>query len=674
MVYFKRSNTRELFSVLTFLIGTEFLHAEPHNWIEQFNQYDMESSIERLGYDPRLSLHSKDGTYAASPGAVVYAHGWGDSQRSIDYFHRNADFLPNVVVGFDFIDANFGACLSSYKQSNFCQSQDIATLISVLAVLDSCGVSYIDIFGHSRGAGTILTTLARLSRYNIHRRFFKKLGISKQQAQRIITKVQKGIITLNCPLIDVDTIIKDKLGWFQMDWATSLVRGCLLPIICKYRPGSDSPLKAAHHIRTLGLTTLLYVEQQDMIVGNKADALLYKTLEGPHTYFYIGNDMGHIHLNSQLGTILRALHTRYHEHISDDSTKMLDELQPFSEEADALVRHHAVIPAPSLRIHQHVTETPWIAALKEYHLTPFIKSLGYNPAIRVYPSDTIVHNNTEVTLYAHGLGEYPQAILPFFQLNSYVMPGTIVSFNFPDIIDGTFRPNLKKVNLAQGGDIRALILMLKLLDECGLETIHLFGTSRGGGTVLNALSRMCTYDRYASFFSQLDMSQEQVERIVAKIHKGTIVLNCPLTDSRASAYYWFKEWAHWILETFVYKLVEHRLSEDQGIESAALIRDHNFNILVHFQHHDQVVGNSADATFYKTIMGPNTYLVLGNDGGHLHTGKTLGAALQAFRAQHGGAYYQDPALLEEGQQLLEKEIAIKQDVDRYVQETYKNWL
>jgi|GEM_PF-2436506 len=644
----------------------------PGTWVERFSGYNTAPIAQKLGYDPHISLHSKNGPYNVPAGATVYAHGWGDSQRSVDYFHRNANFLPDLVVGFDFVDANFGAFLPSYKTSNFCQAKDIATLTLVLAMLDQCGAPHIDMCGHSRGAGTILTTLARLYRYGRYRHFFSKLGISKQQALRIIEKVQLGTIVLNCPLIDMDTIIKDKLGWLKLDWTSPLIRGCLLPIITKYKPFGDSPLKAAKHISKLGLTTLIYVEQQDMIVGNKTDAALYKMLEGPHTYFCIGNDMGHIHTSKKLDTIVQALYARYHEDKIDE-TAILDELQPFPEEAEALCAHHAAIPIPQLRIHDKVIETPWINALKDYHLTPFVKLLGYNPAIRVYPTDCAVQHAEAVTVYAHGFGEYQQAVLPFFQLNSHIIPGTIVSFNFPDVIEGSFVPNFKKANVAQGGDIRALTLMLKLLGECGLETIHLFGTSRGGGTVLNMLGRLCNYERYAFFFNELGITSQQAERIIAKIKKGTIVLNCAFIDSRVSARYWFKDWANWILETFVYTVVEHRLSEDQGIESASLIQKQNFNILVHFQHNDRIVGNSADAAFYKAIMGPNSYLVLGNDGGHLHSGKTLGSALQAFRETYGGAYYNDPQLLIEGHLLLEKEIAIKQDVDRYVQDTYSNW-
>jgi hypothetical protein len=65
--------------------------------------------------------------------------------------------------------------------------------------------------------------------------------------------------------------------------------------------------------------------------------------------------------------------------------------------------------------------------------------------------------------------------------------------------------------------------------------------------------------------------------------------------------------------------------------------------------------------------------VLGNDGGHLHTGITLGAALQAFRHKHGGAYYNDETLLANGTKLLALEDTIREDIVDYVEATYAEW-
>ncbi len=656
-------------SIIPQMHGTTSLQAlSKPAWLTALEAYDMDPIIARLTYNPRITVHSRPQGEVSPTSVTLYAHAWGDSQRSIDYFQRNATYLPDTVVGFDFIDANYTAFLPPYKKSNFCQSRDIASFALTLAVLDRCGVETINLFGHCRGAGSILTTLARLTRYPLYKRFFRKLGISRDEAKSILKKVEKGIIILNCPFIDIRTTIQDKPNWIGR-----LLCSFVLPLITQYKAAGDSPLKAAHHLKKLNLTIGIYTEQQDMIVGNHAEAALYAALWGPDTYFCIGDHGGHIHLSSKLDTLCKALSTRYEHHQEDETTRILEELQPFISEAAELSAYHDSIPVPYLHIHETVAETDWVKHLHSYPLTPLVKLFGYNPAIRVYASDTIVENHQEVTLYAHGYGEYQEVTVPFLQLNSHLMPGTIVSFNFPDVVAHHFMPNLRKSNVAQAGDIKAFALMLKLLDECGLERIHLFGTSRGGGTVMNTLGRLCTYEKHAEFFDDIEISQKQADRILAKISRSTIVLNCPFIDSRASAYYWFKEWSDCVLEKIVYKFVEHRLTEDQAIQSAELIRDKNFTILVHFEHNDTVVGNSKDAEFYTTLAGRNTYLLLGNDGGHLHNGKTLGSALQAFRHKHGGAYYNDPGILNYGTVLLAQEELIREDISQHITYTYEQW-
>lgn len=652
---------------------TPILQRPALEWTHILSASEKGPLIKRLGYDPAIQLHVKEPGLPAGKSATIYAHDWGDSQLSIDYFHRNADYLPNTIVGFNFIDANFGAFLPTYKKSNFCQAKDIAALSTVLAAVDISGADPIHIFGHGRGAGTIITTLSRLSRYSIYRRFFKKLGISREQAKNIIKKVQRGVIVLNCPLIDMYTIIQDKLGWFDMGWAIPFVRGCILPTITQYRPCGDSPLKAARYLKRLDLTICIYTEQQDMMVGNRAEARLYAKLAGPDTYFCIGDDGSHFHTSSELATIRNALYTRYEDQVENETTAILDELQPFTDEAIEMSAYHNAAPMPYLRIGERVHETPWVTKLQEYPISKLVKLFGYNPAIRLYPSDTIVKNPDTVTLYAHGYGEYQQSVLPFFQLNSYLLPGTTLSFNFPDVVENSFIPNLTKSNVAQAGDIKALSLMLKLLDECGIEVIHLFGTSRGGGTVMNTLGRLCQYEMHEAFFAELEIPRKQAERIIAKIERGTIILNCAFIDSRASAYYWFKEWSNWVLETFIYQWTEHRITSDQAINAAHAVKERNFTILVHFEYNDTVVGNSKDAEFYEILAGPKTYLVLGNDGGHLHSGKTLGAAIQAFRRRHGGAYYDNEELLADGEELLAQEELIREDITDYVETTYTEW-
>jgi hypothetical protein len=121
------------------------------------------------------------------------------------------------------------------------------------------------------------------------------------------------------------------------------------------------------------------------------------------------------------------------------------------------------------------------------------------------------------------------------------------------------------------------------------------------------------------------------------------------------------------------RFTAHKGDQDQAINAAAIIQPKDFNILVHFEYKDEIVGNNTDALFYKTIMGPDTYLVLADDGGHLHNGYTLGRAIQPFREKYNGAYYNLSDLLKDGEKLLAKSPQEPKQVDTFVKKSYSDF-
>lgn len=97
----------------------------------------------------------------------------------------------------------------------------------------------------------------------------------------------------------------------------------------------------------------------------------------------------------------------------------------------------------------------------------------------------------------------------------------------------------------------------------------------------------------------------------------------------------------------------------------------HFKILVHFQKNDTVLGNTQiDAIFYNNLKGPHTYLVIADEGGHMHTGTTLNKAVQAFRKKYNGAYYPIKELIEEGNILLQESPQSDIAVKNYVAQMY----
>jgi pimeloyl-ACP methyl ester carboxylesterase len=646
------------------------------SWESILEHYDMSYIIQILGYDPHMSVYAPvlHGGTTNEDQVTVYVHGWGDSQKSIEYFQRNSLFLPGTIVGFNFKDANFGSYLPPYKNSNFCQSDDIATLVLTLKILDECNVNVIHLFGHSRGGGTIITMLARLARYKKYMVFFRKLGISKEQAERIISKIRAGTIILNCPLVHIHSSIKEKLNWLKIGFLTPIIRYCVLPIVTGYHPRRDNPLQAAKTVQKLDIPLLVHFQKDSLILGNSSDAKFYEHSMGPQTYLVTSNDgYGHVHTSNTLSAAIQAFHKKHGgayyiiPPLIAQGQKLLEE-SPLSPES---IQYHiqrsyaqpTVLPkkCSSLIHHTKNITLPPIAEIKKY--------LGYNPTICIYPAD-IRTKGESITVYAHGYGENPQAMIPFFHLNSYLLPGTILSFNFPDVIPGTFIPNIKQSNLGQETDIKSLVYILKILDAASLDTINIFGCSRGGATTINTLARLCRYTEYSSFFANLDISPTQAKRILYKIKNGTIILNVPLVDTYSVAYHWFGHLSSFILNHIIPRISKHKPKQDQAIESAKIIQSMHFNILVHFEYGDRIVGNKQDAQFYKNIMGPHTYLVLANDGGHGHSGKTLGAAIQAFNKRYGQSYYPYADLLAEGNSLLAQGQPSQDYVDAFVRNTY----
>lgn len=648
-------------------------------WQTKLHQLDAKALIKTLGYNPEITVTQPAPNVIHGDAVTVYAHAWGDSKESVHYFRNNSLMLPGTIVSFNFRDAHRGSSLPPIEKvrfSNFAQESDIATLLTVIKTVLSCGVTAINLFGHSRGGGAIITMLARLYQFDTYYNSFNKLGITKENATAILNAVNKGSLVLNCPLVDTPQLIKEKASWVHAGFMSGFLSRGILPFIMQYRAYADNPVTAAQILQKNGyaIPTFIHFQKDDIIIGTRNDYLLYQYLHGKDTYLTIGNEGSHLHPGIQLGKDLQPFYKKYGNACYQDAMadeNSLNKAQPNLAELKNIFQDIQKFQRSGI-IQYGLADKPsaWQQALTRYDLKPIENALGYNPQIRVYQNnDPLVQNNDQVTVYVHGLGEHAQTVIPYYKLNSSILPGTVVGFDFPDVVPGSFATYYSKLSLAQSGDIATLASVLKILDDCGLETIHLFGTSRGGGTIVNTLARLIQWQKYKEFFTNLDITEQQATSILHKIKKGTIVLNVSMVDSNEIA----KEWGSFgyaMLNYILPRLTAHRKTEDQAIDGATIMQPQQFNILVHFEHKDERVGNRTDAAFYKNIMGQNTYLVLADDGGHLHNGFTLGRVIQAFRKRHGGAYYPNDASIQEDDLLLQESPSKKEDVDAFVADSY----
>lgn len=668
-------STAKLFLILCFAYETGEICAQD-TWRIKFKGYNTSTIITLLKYDPKITIYEAEPDIENKDQITLYVHGWGDSQESINYFKRNSLMLPGTTIGFNFRDAHHAASIPPFWLSNFCQSGDITAFLLVLKMAVDCGIKKIHLFGHSRGAGTILTTLIHLIEYGKHISLFKSLNIDAVQAQILMKMIES--IVLNCPLVDPNMVLKEKLSWANLGWASGLFRRYIIPQLTAYKACNQTPLRAAQNLKKheFDIPTMIHFQKDDVIVATRTDNQLYRYLAGNNTYVTIGTEGGHMHSGQHFGLVLQAFYKKYgaayyrNAVALNEGIWLLEHAQPDPDYLDALAEDIYTFKRSGILNYANNPESTWQYNLRNTDIKTVTQLLGYDPQIRIYGADKSTLNSNATTIYVHGLGENAQTIIPYFKLNSYLLPGTVVGFDFPDVIPGTFSSNFKKLSLAQTEDIATLLMVLKILDEAGLEIIHLFGTSRGGATIVNTLARLCQYTKYKSFFERLGISPAQVNRIFEKINKGSIVLNVSLVDSNAVARHWFKTIGSAIINTLAPLLSMHKPSGDQAINGAKIIQPKDLAILVHFEYKDFIVGNARDAEFYKNIMGPRTYLVLADEGGHIHSGYTLERAVQAFRKKYNGAYYLLPEVLEEGEKILERSPKSAEAVEGFVANTY----
>lgn len=223
-------------------------------------------------------------------------------------------------------------------------------------------------------------------------------------------------------------------------------------------------------------------------------------------------------------------------------------------------------------------------------------------------------------------------------MKSYdVLPGDVITFNFPD---GVWKGPLPIFNtsLGQISDVLPAIYTLNyVLEKTNLEAVDLFGYSRGGAVAVNMIAVLNdTTGQFDTALASIGISKAQRERMLRVVQKGSIVLNCPLIDGNATLNGY--NGAVRFLAKNVTKYKENGL---QCLQSAKTLANLKLNVLIHFQHNDKRVLNVNEADLYAAFAKHNpdsTFLVLGNDGGHVHSQESLASAIHRFYKDIGAAH------------------------------------
>lgn len=283
---------------------------------------------------------------------------------------------------------------------------------------------------------------------------------------------------------------------------------------------------------------------------------------------------------------------------------------------------------------QGIKPTP--AQKKEQKLL-FHYNLGIEHIVDNTPAMRINHKRP--TIYFHGWGDTKNSA-KLFKAYADVLPGDIITFNFRD--RGVIIPKLHHSNLGQLPDVLSGLYVLKWTKEMvGVEAFDLYGYSRGGATILNLIAVLNdTHGTYDQELARIGITPTERATLLSLIQKGTIVLDCPLTDMNVSVKERMKRITSHAINALK-RITRYQPDGLQGLTSSICFGGLKLAILVHFQNHDTIVSNKNEAQLYLHLYNTNprtTFVVLGNDGGHLHTHASLARSIHTFKRMFGGSY------------------------------------
>jgi hypothetical protein len=229
----------------------------------------------------------------------------------------------------------------------------------------------------------------------------------------------------------------------------------------------------------------------------------------------------------------------------------------------------------------------------------------YDLHLTLFPSPV---SDAEVMVAMHGMGSNYQ-LAEVLRPNPAI-PQQIISFNFPDF--GYSGTSLETTFGTVNEILPALYVWKQLVVDQGLDKLHLYGFSAGGGAIVNALATLNS-TRYDSELKNIGIGVAEKQQILKAIQKGTVILEVPLKS--------FDEIAAQFNEPQIQMLAAiARKNGMTPIENLNQLQGLNLNIVVFFATPDQAVGNRDDKLFLDRLRSINkgqTTGIIGPTGGHI---------------------------------------------------------
>lgn len=234
---------------------------------------------------------------------------------------------------------------------------------------------------------------------------------------------------------------------------------------------------------------------------------------------------------------------------------------------------------------------------------------NYDLHLKMLPAS---QNNEEVLICLHGMGSDHQ--LADIMRDNPAIPYNVIGFNFPDYGDQYSSQNMLQTTFGTIQELLPFFYVLKLcVIDAGIEKIHLYGFSSGGGALVNALSVLNT-DRYDHVLVRLGIGTNEKKLLLDSVQKGSVILEVPLRS--------FDELADLFNEEHFRPLAQRAMANGMTpIENLKNLHSLSLNIFVYFSDPDESLGNRDDKIYIRRLRDANrdgkTTAIIGKSKGHL---------------------------------------------------------
>lgn len=307
-----------------------------HSTFPMHQETPQEQMRRILQYNPEVEL-IQDCTFNIlnKDRVTIAVHGWGDSKDGIKALKQYyPEALPGCLIVYNCPDAATNNAPSLSKTS-FGQELDIMPLLFILKQCVLQNYSTIDLNGHSRGAAVIINALATLNDKNGDNPIMAKLNMSTQEREKILSMIQNGCISLQCPLTNVRTAIKKQIDNISSGGFLSALMGYIpwggtiseatqdssatsvdyaASSVTYYKPWKEQAFTSAKKLVGLKLKILVHFEDNDHVVSNDNDESFFQALaqhNPEHVYMSKGFEGGHNRMSPCLYPILHAFKKKY---------------------------------------------------------------------------------------------------------------------------------------------------------------------------------------------------------------------------------------------------------------------------------------------------------------------------------------------------------------------------